>query len=75
MLNRSYLPDHLLDKMMQSIEIVLGLSVPEGLGQELAVQLDDALVGADCIVQLRILEPMVEVGKVIKSDMKGYRVG
>ena len=62
-----HLPHFLGDELLQRVQVLLAVSVPEGLGQELLVQDVHAVVGADGVVQLGEVEAVVEVGEIVES--------
>ena len=71
----THLPDWLLEQMLEPVEILLVVAVPEGLWQELLLQLPDVAVRADRVVEPGKVEPVVEVSKVVKpgkEEERGY---
>lgn len=68
-----YLPDLLLDQVMESINVTLRMTIPEGLWQKLTMELDNTIIRAHSVVQLWIVKPVVVVGIIIKSKKTMYK--
>ena len=62
------LPDRSFQKMVESVDVSLLVAVPEGLWQQLVVQLAHILRDADGVVQARQVDPVVVVSKVVETE-------